>query len=51
MFFVVGFLVGFMGSLVGVDGGVFLAVELIVVDVNLARIGRLSRRYVSSSIG
>jgi hypothetical protein len=37
MFFVVGFLVGFVDPLAGVGGGVFLAVGLLGVDVNLAR--------------
>jgi uncharacterized membrane protein YfcA len=42
MFFVVGFLVGFVEPLAGVGGGVFftpLAVGLLGVDVNLARAG------------
>jgi uncharacterized membrane protein YfcA len=33
LFFVVGFLVGFVGPLAGVGGGVFLAVGLLGVDV------------------
>ena len=44
MFFVVGFLVGFVGPLAGVGGGVLftpLAVGLLGVDVNLARTGGL----------
>jgi uncharacterized membrane protein YfcA len=39
MEFVVGFLVGFVGLLAGVGSGVFLAVGLLGVDVNLARAG------------
>jgi hypothetical protein len=42
MFFVVGFMVGFVGPLAGVGGGVLftpLAVVLLGVDVNLARTG------------
>jgi uncharacterized membrane protein YfcA len=44
LFFVVGFLVGFVGPLAGVGGGVFftpIAVGLLGVDVNLARAGGL----------
>jgi len=44
MFFVVGFLVGFVGPLAGVGGGVLftpLAVGLLGVDVSLARTGGL----------
>jgi uncharacterized membrane protein YfcA len=48
LFFVVGFLVGFVGPLAGVGGGVFLAVGLLGVDVNLARAGGLL--VVTSSV-
>jgi len=43
LFFVVGFLVGFVGPLAGVGGVLFtpLAVGLLGVDVNLARTGGL----------
>ena len=44
LFFVVGFLVGFVGPLAGVGGGVLitpLALGLLGVDVNLARAGGL----------
>ena len=53
LFFVVGFLVGFVGPLAGVGGGVLftpLAVGLLGVDVNLARTGGLLVSMTTSSV-
>jgi uncharacterized membrane protein YfcA len=53
LFFVVGFLVGFVGPLAGVGGGVLftpLAVGLLGVDVNLARTGGLLVAMTTSSV-
>jgi len=53
LFFVVGFLVGFVGPLAGVSGGVLftpLAVGLLGVDVNLARAGGLLVTMTTSSV-
>jgi hypothetical protein len=53
LFFVVGFLVGFVGPSAGVGGGVLftpLAVGLLGVDVNLARTGGLLVAMTTSSV-
>jgi len=53
LFFVVGFLAGFMGPLAGVGGGTLftpLAVGLLGVDVKLARAGGLLVAMTTSSV-